>query len=131
MKVLLIIGGVILFFYLLDKFHDYRDRRREEQLAKQIGPKLDELLDRITSVDTVEISSELNGLKYKFTNQLAILKDENNTVLNLCPKCGDTLKVKNTGYYGKIFGCPNYPKCRHLKKVADLEPDTFDSLKVE
>lgn len=37
---------------------------------------------------------------------------------NICPKCGNRLKLKN-GKYGEFIGCSNYPYCkytRHIKK---------------
>jgi ssDNA-binding Zn-finger/Zn-ribbon topoisomerase 1 len=45
--------------------------------------------------------------------------------LNICPNCGDTLSVKDTAWYGRILGCPNYPSCRHLVKIDDIKDGAF------
>jgi DNA polymerase III subunit epsilon len=36
----------------------------------------------------------------------------------VCPKCGAGKMVLRNGMYGSFYGCSQYPKCRHTKKVS-------------
>ncbi|MBI5376378.1 MAG: topoisomerase DNA-binding C4 zinc finger domain-containing protein [Candidatus Schekmanbacteria bacterium] len=131
MKTIFTIIGIIVFFYLVLLISNYCERKRQEKLIKKLGPKLDNLLTRVEAIETVVLVKEINHIKQRFFKTLAKLKEENGEYINICPKCGDTLAVKDTAYYGKIFGCPNYPNCRYLVKVADKNANTFDLITVD
>jgi DNA polymerase III subunit epsilon len=38
----------------------------------------------------------------------------------VCPKCGTGKMVLRNGMYGAFYGCSQYPKCRHTKKVTQV-----------
>ena len=44
------------------------------------------------------------------------LPDEVSEVV--CDKCGAKMVVKE-GKYGKFLACPNYPKCKNIKKIIE------------
>jgi len=130
MKTILLILTIILIFYLTAKIIEFRDRKRHKLIAEEFGPKVDALLIDISHTDIIFLKSQLESIKREFMDHLVILEDYDGNILNLCPKCGDTLTVRQTRYYGKILGCPNYPNCRHLVRVDSLDPNIFHLLKV-
>ena len=99
-------------------------------MVAEFAPKLMDLEKKLTGIQIQSITSDFENIQRKLRSQFVALKDEKGNVVNICPKCGDTLKVKTTMYYGKIFGCPNYPKCRHLIKWSDCRPETFNALQI-
>lgn len=45
------------------------------------------------------------------------IKEEAETIgMNICPKCGKELRVKN-GKYGKFIGCSGFPECKYTEKL--------------
>ena len=42
------------------------------------------------------------------------MPDEESDVV--CEKCGAKMVIKD-GKYGKFLACPNYPKCKNIKKI--------------
>ena len=131
MRFLLILLIIFLIFFLLGKINDFRIRKREKQIAQEFGSRADSLLEDISHIDIEMIHSRINSIKNAFFNSLVILQDKDGIILNLCPKCHDTLIVRKTQYYGKILGCPNYPSCRHLVRVASLKPHIFHELNIK
>jgi len=125
------IFGLILFYILYSVVSGYLHRRRQRRLVVELAPKLDSLIHRIDEIPIGTVSKEFRETKELFYNSLATLKGTDNSTINRCPKCHDTLSLKTTLSYGKIFGCPNYPRCRHLVKVVDLDCHVFDHLRVE
>lgn len=128
MKTILLILTIILIFYLAAKIIEFRDRKRHKLIAQEFGPRVDVLLTEISNTDINFLKFQLDSIKKIFMDHLVILEDDDGNILNLCPKCGDTLTVRQTRYYGKILGCPNYPNCRHLVRVDSLDPNIFHSL---
>lgn len=130
MKILLIIVSIYLFFYICGKISDFLYGKR---LVKEFEPKVDDLIDEVKPIyqNAPTLKEELAMLQVKLQENIAVLKDDKGNILNICPKCGDTLAVRDTIHYERIFGCPNYPKCRHLIKVSDLDFDSFDSIEVK
>lgn len=45
-----------------------------------------------------------------------IKEKQHNLDLNICPRCGKQLVVRNSKY-GKFLGCSNYPKCKFKKNI--------------
>ena len=37
-----------------------------------------------------------------------------------CPKCGDSLRIRN-GKYGEFFGCSRYPKCKYTFSYGKMK----------
>jgi len=117
----LIIWGVISGIV-----NSIKQKRYEEEIARHVGPALEKGLSELESA--TDISKKVKELKEIFEKNKIILKNGNDEVINICPKCGDTLTVRTVNWYGKIFGCPNYPECHYLKKVKDIKEDTFYNL---
>jgi len=131
MALLYFIVGFILFCILFSAVSGYFDRRRQRRLVAELALRLDFLMTRLDDIPLDLVAKEFRETKGRFLNSLATLKGRDDTIINRCPKCHDTLSVRNTSYHGKIFGCPNYPKCGHLIKVADLDSDSIEHLRVE
>ena len=125
---ILIIFAVCIFLFV--KISNYFKRKRENKFAEEFLPEVDALLVDLEAKEIDILRSDLRSIKDTFDNQLAILEDEKGNILNICPKCGDTLTIRNTKYYGEIIGCPNYPKCRYLIKVRDLNLCILDFLRI-
>lgn len=122
---ILIIWGIVAGI-----FDSIRQKRHEEEMIKNIGPSLEKGLSELeaSTTDINLISKKLKELKEFFEENKIILKNEDNEVINICPKCGDTLTVKTVNWYGRILGCPNYPECHYLKKVKDIKEGIFYNL---
>lgn len=121
---ILIIWGVISSI-----INSIKQKRYEEEIVRDVGPTLEKGLSELESATDINfISKEVKELKEIFEKNKIILKNKNDEVLNICPKCGDTLTVRTVNWYGRIFGCPNYPECHYLKKVKDIKEGTFYNL---
>lgn len=121
---ILIIWGVISSI-----INSIKQKRYEEEILRDVGPTLEKGLSELESATDINfISKEVKELKEIFEKNKIILKNENDEVINICPKCGDTLTVRTVNWYGRIFGCPNYPECHYLKKVKDIKEGTFYNL---
>jgi hypothetical protein len=107
------------------------DRRRRRRLIAGLAPRLDSLVARLDDIPSNLLDRDFRETKDLFLNSLATLKGRNDSIINICPKCHDTLTVRTTSYHGRIFGCPNYPQCGHLIKVANLNSEVFEHLRVE
>ncbi|MCX6879166.1 MAG: topoisomerase DNA-binding C4 zinc finger domain-containing protein [Verrucomicrobia bacterium] len=105
-------------------------RRREDKRSRELLPSLNALSNRITAIYATEPERTLNECKESLKVTLVELWHRERCV-NICPKCGDTLKVRIVGYYGKILGCPNYPKCRFLIKASELKFGDIDSVSLK
>jgi hypothetical protein len=127
--IIAIIFGIWAIGAIIDAVSERRRKKREDQLANEYGPKLIELEKRLDSVGIASVKRQLHSVQHQLESQLTVLEDENGKIINICPKCGDTLKIKMTNYYGKILGCPNYPKCRHMIKWSDCKPEMFYTLR--
>ena len=121
---ILIIWGVISGI-----INSIKQKRYEEEIVRDVGPALEKGLSELESATDINfISKEVKELKEIFEKNKIILKNENDEVINICPKCGDTLTVRTVNWYGRIFGCPNYPECHYLKRVKDIKEGTFYNL---
>lgn len=126
--VILIIFAVCIFLFV--KISNFFERKRENKFAEEFLPEVDALLADLEGKEIDILRSDLRSIKDTFDNQLAILEDAKGNILNICPKCGDTLTIRNTKYYGEIMGCPNYPKCRYILKVRDFNLCILDFLRI-
>ncbi len=125
---LLVVVGIILLFCATSAIAEHVRVRREQRLINDLEPKFAELFSRLSNIPGAKLQEELRHVKGQFSQSLATLTDDQGQVLNRCAKCADTLVVRNTAYHGKILGCPNYPKCRHLVKAASLNPSAPDEI---
>ena len=129
-----IIGIIILIFVIWGVIsgivNSIKQKRCEEEIVRNVGPTLEKGLSRLedSAMDIILVSKKVKELSNLFEKNKIILKNENDEIINICPKCGDTLTVKSVNWYGKILGCPNYPKCHYLKKVKDIKEGTFYNL---
>jgi hypothetical protein len=129
-----IIGIIILIFItwgvISGIVNSINQKRYEEEIVRDVGPTLEKGLSGLedSTMDIILVSKKVKELSNLFEKNKIILKNENDEMINICPKCGDTLTVKTVNWHGKIFGCPNYPKCHYLKKVKDIKEGTFHNL---
>ncbi len=130
----IIIIGILLFFLILGAIVSVIDsvkkKRTETGMAKQLGPLLDNVLNTVNATDIRDLERQAEVLRKDFASESIILEDDEGRVVNICPNCGDTLNVKDTGWYGRILGCPNYPCCRHLVKINDMKDGVFKKIQV-
>ncbi len=54
---------------------------------------------------------------YKKVGGATRVPDEESDVV--CDKCGAKMVIKD-GKYGKFLACPNYPKCKNIKKIVQV-----------
>lgn len=86
---------------LLDKILSYNN---------EIIDNVDDIYNKILSSNIIDkkIRKEhVKNLRNKYSN-----KDDN----NICPRCGNTLVLRN-GKYGVFYGCSSYPKCKYIRKI--------------
>jgi len=126
-----IIGIIILIFIvweIISGIINYiKQKRYDEEIIKNVGPALEKGLSELETlaIDMNFINKKVKELKELFEKNKIIIKNENDEIINICPKCGDTLTVRTVNWYGRILGCPNYPECHYLKKVKDIKEGTF------
>jgi len=126
-----IIGIIILIFIvwgiISGIINSVKQKKYDEEIVKNIGPALEKGLSELETLaaDMNFINKKVKELKELFEKNKIIIKNENDEIINVCPKCGDTLTVRTVNWYGKILGCPNYPECHYLKKVTDIKEGTF------
>lgn len=96
--------------------------------------KLDDIEKGTATTDKV-----LNDFWKKFSKELAEAEANGGEHMTIpaeetdmiCEKCGATMVVRS-GKFGKFAACPNYPKCRNTKPLANKEkPETEEAEKVE
>lgn len=131
MSLIYVIVVLIFVFFVFSAVSGHLERRRRKRLVTELAPRLASFIARVDRIPGDLFANEFGEARSHFLQSLATLKGKNDLIINRCLKCQDTLSVRTTSYHGRIFGCPNYPKCRHLIKVADLDPKDFDHLVVE
>jgi len=126
----IIISTLIICGIISSIVNSVNQKRYEKEIVRTVGPILEKGLSELedTAIDISLVSKKVKDLNDLFEKNKIVLKNENEEMINICPKCGDTLTVKTVNWYGKIFGCPNYPKCHYLKKVKDIKEGTFYNL---
>lgn len=129
-----IIGLIILIFLvwgiISSIINSIKQKKYEEEIVLNLGPSLENGLSALeaSAIDINFIKNKAKELKEVIEKNKIILKNENDEVINICPKCGETLTVKTVNWHGRIFGCPNYPQCHYLIKVKDIKEGTFYNL---
>lgn len=123
--ILIIIWGIISSI-----ISSIKQKRYEKEIVRDFGPVLEKWLSELdaSATDINFFGNKVKELKDSFEENKIILKNEKDEIINICPKCGDTLTVKTVNWYGRIFGCPNYPKCHYLKKVKEIKEGTFHGI---
>ena len=129
--IILIIVLPMALFAIFDFIRSARRKRLEKEMAEKLGLLLDEALMTINATHIKTIKKQLKVLKDDFKRCSVILEDSQGSSLNICPKCGDTLTIKDTAWHGRIIGCPNYPNCRYFKKVDEIKSGTFYELNIK
>ena len=128
---ILIIGFIafMVFYVIKAIITSLIETISNKRYEKKVEPQVNQLINKVDSLDFSEIKTELDKIKIDFDNRLSSLK-LNEDLINKCPSCGDTLTIKNTSYYGKIISCPNYPKCRYKIKISDIDLSLINKLKI-
>ncbi len=130
METLLVIAALVCAIWVMGWISEKLAEKREEKKSAGLMPKLDEILGRAVLIEQTEPRSSFDQTRKMFNNSLAVIREGERNI-SICPKCGDTLTVRNTGYYGKILGCPNYPRCRFLIKSSELNLTEIESLSLD
>ena len=104
---------------------DYMEKSFPDIMNLSFTARMEGALDKVA--DGEEEWQELIGAFYprfeKFLERAAkqaggsIIPPEETTVK--CDKCGANM-VLRTGKYGPFLACPNYPKCKNIKKVVEV-----------
>lgn len=97
---------VVYSVNLIRTIKKYEDRRIEDDVKEQIFKKLNYL----------NIDSKENRQAHVAAIHNNINEKNNKIEADICPRCGETLIMRN-GKYGQFKGCSNYPKCRFTLKV--------------
>ena len=88
--------------------------------------QMEDQLDKIASKKQ-EWHNLIAGFYEKFLPKLKIANGDNSVAIErdepivsdvVCDKCGAMMVIK-TGRYGKFLACPNYPKCKNIKSLAE------------
>lgn len=96
----------------------YEEQLTETIIQKSINPHLTK--DQI--VEIVQLLSTFTKQEKKFKKnhisqtKMHITETYHKESALICPKCGNTLKIKD-GRYGKFYGCSNYPRCRYTNNL--------------
>jgi len=57
-----------------------------------------------------------NNIKYRCSNDSCSFNVE------ICPACNDGYLVLRKGRHGSFYGCSNYPRCKHIHRIAQRKP---------
>ena len=104
---------------------EYMEHNFPDIMSLDFTARLEKALDRVA--DGNQEWQELIGAFYprlmKFVERAAKLgggshlPDEESDVV--CDKCGAKMVVRH-GKYGPFLACPNYPKCKNIKKIVEV-----------
>ncbi len=127
--------GLILLFLLFSWIwaivDSIKQKKHDKEMARSVGPTLEKALSELedSATDINLINERLKKLNNFFEKNKIVLKNENDKVINICPKCGDTLTVKTEKHRGRIIYCPNHTECNYLtKKVEDIKEGSFHNI---
>lgn len=104
---------------------EYMEKNFPDVMNLQFTARLEKALDKVAEGD--QKWQELIGVYYprlmKFVERAVRsgggnrMPDEETDVI--CDKCGAKMVIKD-GRYGKFLACPNYPKCKNIKKYSEV-----------
>lgn len=104
---------------------EYMEKNFPDIMNLNFTARLEHALDKVA--DGNQQWQELIGAFYprlmKFVDRAAKLSggshiaDEESDVI--CDKCGAKMVVRH-GKYGPFLACPNYPKCKNIKKIVEI-----------
>lgn len=104
---------------------DYMEKNFPDIMDLHFTARLEGALDKVA--DGKQGWQELIGAFYprlmKFVERAArsgggsYIPDEESDVV--CEKCGAKMVIRH-GKYGPFLACPNYPKCKNIKKIAEV-----------
>jgi hypothetical protein len=107
-----IIIGILLLTVISKLVSKYIDNRK---YIKLLGTQM----KRVEKINVLDYLNELDNLNKYFTENKIVLKDNNGSCINICSKCGQSMKVVH--HKGKSFlGCSNYPICSSYKKYDNI-----------
>lgn len=104
---------------------EYMEKNFPDIMSLNFTARLEGALDKVA--DGKQEWQELIGAFYprlmKFVERAAksgggnYMPDEESDVV--CDKCGAKMVVRH-GKYGPFLACPNYPKCKNIKKIVEV-----------
>lgn len=104
---------------------EYMEKNFPDIMNLNFTARLEGALDKVA--DGEQAWQELIGAFYprlmKFVERAAksgggsYMPDEESDVI--CDKCGAKMVVRH-GKYGPFLACPNYPKCKNIKKIVEV-----------
>jgi len=128
---LIIVLVIYVLFKIYSKIDDIRTSRYNRRMAEELSPVLKKVAESVNAGKIAELEEQIKSLEDVFKDGMVILEDDSGNPINVCPYCGDTLSAKTVNWYGRILGCPNYPKCRYLVKVKEIKSGMIFDIKVK
>lgn len=106
---------IIHFPELLEVIHEQSVHRISNLDLQKINQSLDNLLIKDEKEKKQVKKQHIEAIKNIRSEKMIVEKD--NIVRFICPKCNIEMTQKS-GKYGLFYGCSNYPKCRHTKRIS-------------
>lgn len=132
MEIIIVLIVLLLGYGAISNvIHSVKRKKNEKEMAEKLGPILDKACESVNARNIEDLKRQLRVFKDNFTDELVVLQDEKDKSINICPRCGDTLTVKDTSWHGRIIGCPNYPNCGYFEKVSEIKPEIFYELNIK
>jgi hypothetical protein len=122
MELLLIIVGVLIGLATIAKIiFWFAELIENTKLESQFGAEVATLNSRLEAVRVPDMRKELNALQ---AQSLGRLVGSDGKVLNVCPRCGGTMRILG----GIYLSCIN-PRCSWEESV-EVNDDTVETLTV-
>jgi len=112
---ILILGWVVYSIY----FYSYYIVVREQKL-QEYEEKLDKALRFSESIDIEKIRRNLDVLRRELKVNKIKLKDKMGMDVNICPKCGGTMRIVQNRWGKDFLGCSNYPECSYYRSFKRI-----------
>lgn len=103
------------------------DTIRYKQLARAHSADLASMVAQIESVRLSEIKDKMEEIKRHGRKSLGVLTAPDGAPLNICPRCGGTLRV-GPQWRAATLSCANF-RCAFTCSLPD-KPDQFPLLRV-
>lgn len=106
---------VIQFPQLLEVIQERNIHRVSSIELQKINRTMDDLLIKDKKEKKQVKKRHVDAIKKNRIKK--VMAEKENIVQFICPKCNVEM-TKKSGKYGLFYGCSNYPKCRHTKRVS-------------
>ena len=97
----------------------FAENRKYHRILRESVEKVDDV--DLEKYETILV--EFEELYESDKRQMVILKDKEGEVINICPECGEYMRIVQ-GRWRRFLGCSNDPDCRSYKNyesIFDLE----------